>query len=424
MRHLTFTFCSIVLLITASTARAQPGAPLGPQTPEDTGAGAEEIPPADQPPPAETAPPPAYAPPPADQPAPAEAEPAADTATEDEGEDVDSENLADLSHLHVSGYVQPELRYEHSADDDMLYFQLRRGRVKFKYEIDPAFFLLQTDATQDGVSLKDAYGGLHLPMPEGMEMDVIAGLFKIPFGFDMQYSSSHRVFPERAQMVRQLFPGERDLGVRLDASLLDDMIGVQLAVQNGVPLGDEFFGAFAEADGDNYKDATLHVTVSPMDELTVGVSGLYGVGTRLGAEVDDPMTPDDETATFDFSRYAVGGELRYTRELGSLGTFDLYGELTYAHNLARKSFAAYPANADANVNVLAWYAAVVQDLGDLFAVGLRFDQFAVQDADTGNRLTVVGMTFPAGGTRLSLAWDFDLEDTANHEGWLRMQVKF
>jgi len=81
-------------------------------------------------------------------------------------------------------------------------------------------------------------------------------------------------------------------------------------------------------------------------------------------------------------------------------------------------------NEDAEIDVLAWYAAVVQELGELCAVGARFDQFAFQDGDTENRLSVVGITLPADGTRLVRAWDFDLEETANHEGWLRMQVKF
>ena len=343
--------------------------------------------------------------------------------TDEGAEDIDMDSLAQLSRLDISGYVQPELRYEHTADEDLLYFQLRRGRLKVQYDLDPALFLLQIDATQDGVGLKDAYGALTLPAPEGMEMAVLAGLFQIPFGFDLQYSSSRRVFPERSQMVRRLFPGERDLGVRLDTSLADELVEIQLAVQNGVPLGDENFGAFAEADGDDYKDATLRVAVSPLEPLTVGVSGLYGVGTHLIP--DDPATPAvDESDEFDFPRWAVGAELRYTRALGSLGDIELYGEVAFARNLARKSSAEYPMNGDAEIDVLTWYAAVIQSLGELFAVGARFDQFAFQDGDTENLLSVVGMALPADGTRLVLAWDFDLDETANHEGWLRMQVKF
>lgn len=412
MRHFTFALALASVLASAGSAHAQQDA----FQPEDPGYPGDPQAPDDQPLPAE------------DEVATPEGSYEEGAVTEEtqadlEAADIDMDSLAELSRLDISGYVQPELRYEHSADDDSFYFQLRRGRLKVTYDLEPALFLVQIDATEEGVDLKDAYAGLELPMPEGVEATVLAGLFNIPFGFDLQYSSSRRVFPERSQMVRRLFPGERDLGVRLDATLVD-MVDIQVAVQNGVPLGDDAFGEFDQADSDDYKDGILRVTVSPLEELTVGASGLYGVGTRRGLEMDDPATPEDESAEFDFPRYAVGGELRYQRELGSLGTFDLYGELTYAHNLARKAFGEYPANEDAETDVLAWYAAVVQDLGELFAAGARFQQYAVQDGDTQNILTLVGMALPADGTRLTLAWDFDLEDTANHEGWLRMQVKF
>jgi hypothetical protein len=322
--------------------------------------------------------------------------------------------------LEISGYVQPELRYERNGGDDELYFQVRRGRAKLEYDLSPALFLLQIDATEGGVQLKDAYAGIALPLPEGMEALLMAGLFKIPFGFDLQHSSSRRVFPERSQMVRNLFPGERDLGVRIDASFADEMIEAQLALQNGLPLGDEFFGAFSEPDADLHKDVTLRVALN-VEPITVGVSGLYGRGTRFVE--DDPMTPEMED-DFDFPRWGVGGEARLQLDLGAIGGLDVYGELTYSQNLARSSDSDYPPDQDATLKVLAWYVAAVQDLGEHFALGARFDQYRQQDADAENIVTAVAMAIPADDVRVVLAYDFDLADGGNNQGWLRMQVKF
>lgn len=336
----------------------------------------------------------------------------------------EDEELLALSRLSLSGYLQAEARYEVDGDeDDLFYFQVRRGRLKFDYDLSPAEFLIQIDATEDGVDVKDAYASLALPVPEGMDLVLMAGLFQIPFGFDLQHSSSRRVFPERSQMVRLLFPGERDLGVRLDGSFADEMIEVQLAVQNGVPRGDAFFGEFGVADGNAMKDITGRVALA-LGHATFGVSGLYGEGTNLIP--DDPATPMvDESDEFDFPRWAVGAELRYQRDLG-FGALDLYGEISYSQNLLRKRAAFYPADQDAEVNAVAWYLAAVQGLGEHFALGLRFDQVALEDADAINILTPVAMATPHDDVRIVLAYDFHVYEggSGNNEGWLRMQVKF
>lgn len=325
--------------------------------------------------------------------------------------------------LEITGYVQPELRYERNDGDDLVYFQVRRGRVKLEYELAPAGLVLQLDATERGVELKDAWGQIALPLPEGMEAIVMAGLFKVPFGLDLQYSSSRRVFPERSQLVRNFFPGERDLGLRVDASFAEELIEAQLAVQNGVPTGDPFFGAFeGSPDGDNYKDVTARIAAN-LEPVTLGLSGLVGHGTRFVE--DDPTTPDVEEP-FGFPRWAVGGEVRLQLELPPLGALDVYGELAYGSNLVRRRESFYPMNEGERIAAIGWYLAAVQELGELLAVGARFDQFRIEDSDASNVVTAVGMVVPAEAVRLVLAYDFHLGEgqSGANEGWLRMQIKF
>lgn len=92
-------------------------------------------------------------------------------------------------------------------------FQLRRGRVKFAYQGELTQAVLQIDATERGVSLKDAY--INFKDPWLQMFTVQAGVFNRPFGFEIAYSSSSRETPERARVTQTLFPGERDLGAML-----------------------------------------------------------------------------------------------------------------------------------------------------------------------------------------------------------------
>jgi hypothetical protein len=130
-----------------------------------------------------------------------------------------------LKKLKISGYVQAQWQladnmgqlspfsagnFPKNADNR---FMLRRGRVKFTYEGKLTQFVLQIDATQSGVSLKDAY--LNFKEPWLQSFSVQAGVFNRPFGYEIAYSSSNRETPERARITQALFPGERDLGAML-----------------------------------------------------------------------------------------------------------------------------------------------------------------------------------------------------------------
>jgi len=325
--------------------------------------------------------------------------------------------------LHLSGYVQPELRFGPRVDPSP-YFHLRRGRIKIDYTVDYGELLVQIDATQDGVSLKNAWGALDPPMPEGMALRVLFGLFEIPFGFDIEYSSSRRLFPERSMLARNMFPGERDLGLEVVASFADELLSVQLALQNGTPLGDPFRSDLPHPDGNGFKDLTARVGFDA-DPVHVGVSGLYGRGFRP-EQFDDPLTPANESMpAFDFVRWAGGIDARFEQELPILGALDVYGELAYGRNMLRRTVAQYPVDDGARTDALTWYVAATQHLGDYFAVGARLDQLDPEGAgNTSTRITVLGAAFPISSTQVVLAYDIDPDDGGNNEGWLRLQAKF
>jgi hypothetical protein len=130
-----------------------------------------------------------------------------------------------LKKLKISGYIQAQWQLADTAGQLSPFsggafprnsdnrFMVRRGRVKFAYEGNLAQFVLQLDATQSGVSLKDAYVNFKDPWLQMFTLQ--AGVFNRPFGNEIAYSSSLRETPERARVTQTLFPGERDLGAML-----------------------------------------------------------------------------------------------------------------------------------------------------------------------------------------------------------------
>lgn len=129
-----------------------------------------------------------------------------------------------IKKLKITGYLQAQWQladsngiksfaggdFPKNADNR---FMLRRGRVKFTYEGKLSQFVIQIDATEKGVSLKDAY--VNFKDPWLQMFTVQGGVFNRPFGFEIAYSSSNRETPERARINQTLFPGERDLGAML-----------------------------------------------------------------------------------------------------------------------------------------------------------------------------------------------------------------
>jgi phosphate-selective porin len=130
-----------------------------------------------------------------------------------------------LKRLKVSGYIQAQWQLADTAGSVTAFsggafpkysdnrFAVRRGRVKFAYENELSTFVLQLDATEKGVALKDAYVAVKDPWAQFVTLT--AGVFNRPFGNEITYSSSARETPERARIFQTLFPQERDLGAMI-----------------------------------------------------------------------------------------------------------------------------------------------------------------------------------------------------------------
>ncbi|MGZ3406122.1 MAG: hypothetical protein ACXVAN_06725, partial [Polyangia bacterium] len=108
------------------------------------------------------------------------------------------------------------------------------------------------------------------------------GLLRIPFGFEVQEKDYVRLYLERSNVARALFPGEYDLGARLQGGWR--WLRWQAAAMNGHPSGDKQFTLVSPTASKDFLgrvgvDTRPHARAA----LSGGFSALYGTGFSRGA---------------------------------------------------------------------------------------------------------------------------------------------
>lgn len=208
------------------------------------------------------------------------------------------QNLTDemnkMKRLKITGYIQPQWQYIDSAGAPSFAggdftngtgkyysrFTMRRARFKFTYEYKNAELMINTDATERGLAMRETF--VRVTDTWVKMFSVIFGLHQIPFGFEVTQSSSVRETPERARYNQTLFSTERDLGVFgiVQFPKTSPVYGLRLdvAAMNGV--------AGVNPEFDNHKDflGRLQYAKTTKNEkvsYAVGASYYHG-GYRLG----------------------------------------------------------------------------------------------------------------------------------------------
>lgn len=205
-----------------------------------------------------------------------------------------SDELSKMKRLKITGYIQPQWQYIDSAGapsvaggdfingNSKYYsrFMMRRGRFKFTYSFQNAEMVINTDATEKGLSMRETY--VKVTDPWLNMFSLTAGLLQDQFGFELTQSSSMRETPERARFNAVLFPAERDLGVfgTMQFPKTSPMYGLKLdvAAMNG--------SAGVTPEFDSHKDFTgrlqyAKTTKNEKMQFAVGVS-YYDGGYRMG----------------------------------------------------------------------------------------------------------------------------------------------
>ncbi len=451
---------------------APPGASAAPAAPPSATAASAKP---SAPPPAAAPPPPAAAAPaaPATPPPPATAPPSHLPAS------LWPQNVGPVGALVISGYVQTQYEAHQDSSDQILdgtllnqnRFSLRRGRMRFTRDWDYASVAFEFDGnTVQGPAMHIQKAELTLVYgrspdkytPPLVEMTI--GQFDLPFGFDLVQSPRTRWFMERSLVSRALWPGEPDVGARLEGGI--SFFRYALAVTNGEPLGEE--SGYGLRDPNNNKDITGRFGMETRTEnfaVSGGVSFNRGKGFHAGTDATKNIatfidnnangTPDPGEITgsgaasafpsSSFSRWGVGADLQLSLKT-LLGWSTATAEVISASNLDRGLFIADPTLTRVNVREFGYYIAFTQEITPYAIVGLRYDTYDPNADSTDSRSgslvpqtqtihtisPLVGLTLPD-RARLIFQYDKVMDylarsstgvptDFKNDQWTLRMQV--
>jgi hypothetical protein len=187
---------------------------------------------------------------------------------------VNEADLGKLNKIKISGYVQSQWDYYGKdlvkTNDPTNTFYIRRARLKFTYEpADGVKLVLQPDFSTGNISLKDAYAVVNVPWVK--DWTLCAGQFDRP-DYEVEYSSGQREILERSRLIRTIYPGEREIGAKLEYIGSEIPLKFQLMAMNG-----NFTGANAK-DVDSRKDIMARLVYSiKMPSAGLGID-LGGTG--------------------------------------------------------------------------------------------------------------------------------------------------
>lgn len=206
-----------------------------------------------------------------------------------------------FENIIISGYMQPQFQIAESdgapsyaggnfSQFSKSRFMLRRARLKVDYllkskeNFPKALFTFQLNATEKEVVVWDMFIKIFESKRNNLAMTM--GFFSRPFGFEVNYSSSHRETPERGRMSQILMPGERDIGAMFSFEPQNKTHKLRhFKLDAGFFNGE---GASGVTDFDSHKDFISRLMIKPYTinkkmELSGGLSFLRG-GWRNGTK--------------------------------------------------------------------------------------------------------------------------------------------
>jgi hypothetical protein len=246
----------------------------------------------------------------------------------------------------------------------------------------------------------DPYASAELGAEKSMSHDepwfaVTAGLFRTPFGYEVEEWERDRPWLERTSVSNALFPQSFDLGLSIVGGFR--FVRYALGIMNGDPLGER---TFPGRDPNESKDLVFRVgaanAIADAVRIEAGFSGLTGRGFHPGVAatkdviqwrdsngdgtIDDlielqviPGSPATPSASF--KRFAVGADLRATVRIPVLGELQARGEIMRASNLDRGLFVSDPVAATRDLRQLGWYVGVASEITRWAVVGVRYDRY-------------------------------------------------
>ncbi len=347
-------------------------------------------------------------------------------------------DLDKLKRFKFSGYVQARMEVGEASSDtvkvsgspatitaaNLSRFYIRRARLKLTYDASPlSQAVIYLDGGQDrAVRLLEGYITLMDPWTPLHQHQLTMGQFNVPFGFELERSSSVRELPERSRAENVLFSGERDRGVKLE-NQWTEKFKTSAAILNGGGINSADFPA---TDPTRAKDLVGRARWS---QGAWDFAGSYYHGRQVTALTG----PDVLTKK---TRAGLDGQVYFS--LPHLGGITLRGEFYQGHEAnpdSAKALLIPPSTANPvrllksgadpthlATDMLGWYAMAVQNLGERAQLVVRYDTYDPNtdlDHDQYERWSFGVNAFYDGYTRASVSYDAITTESAIGAGRFR-----
>jgi len=296
---------------------------------------------------------------------------------------VNEADLGKLNKIKVSGYIQAQWEsYDKDLEKTLGYnntFFIRRARIKFTYEAaDGVKFVLQPDLSTGNLALKDAYTVVNLPKLKNVTLWV--GQMNRP-NYDVEYSSSSRELLERARVTTTIYPGEREIGAKLEYNGIKVPILLQVMMMNG-----NFTGTQAK-DVDSRKDVMARFVYSvklPAAGVGIDFGANHYFGNNLAKTNQYVKNSDGTLDSLNnvwryLDKHWTGGEIRIYADV--LGGMSIKGEYVAGINSIASTIATTSTNvqkkASPNLynNFAGYYLTLVKNIGAKNQAVVRYDYY-------------------------------------------------
>jgi phosphate-selective porin len=334
---------------------------------------------------------------------------------------VNEADLGKLNKIKVSGYIQAQWEmYDKDLEKTNGYdntFYIRRARVKFTYEaLDGVKFVLQPDFSTGNLALKDAYTVLNIPKLK--DWTFWAGQMN-RINYEVEYSSGSREVLERSRVIRTIYPGEREVGVKLEYIGSKIPLKFQLMAMNG-----NFTGTQAK-DVDSKKDIMTRLVYSiklPNAGLGIdlGANGYFGGNlSKTNPYIKNSDGTIDSIKVWSYlKKNWLGGEIQIFADV--LGGMAIKGEYIAGVNSIPSAIAATASRtqmmASPNLynNFSGFYLYFIKNIGAKNQFVAKYDSY-----DPNTKLSGDAAGNSIYYNTVTLAWQYYLNDfiriTLNYE---------
>jgi phosphate-selective porin len=296
---------------------------------------------------------------------------------------VNEADLSKLNKIKISGYVQAQWEtYGKDLEKTNGYnntFFIRRARIKFTYEaVDGVKLVLQPDFSTGNLALKDAYAVLNLPKVK--DLTLWMGQMNRP-DYDVEYSSSSREVLERSRYTTTIYPGEREIGAKLEYNGSKIPVLAQVMVMNG-----NFTGTQAKAAQSN-KDVMARLVYS-VKAPSAGIGMDFGASHYFGSNLaKNNQYFKTSAGTLDslnnvwryMDKNWTGFEMRIYADI--LGGMSIKAQYTSGLNSALSSVASTATMAQKKAspnsynNFTGYYVYLVKNIGSRNQLVARYDYY-------------------------------------------------